>query len=81
MSQVVKNGPASYIVPGCVILEPRRARYMSFWSSNCQHKVRIGPDLAGTWAVPNLAQLFLINQWTDFIQIFQGSGMLRNCSL
>ena len=32
MSPVVKNGPASYIVPG-------RARYMSFWSPNCQHKV------------------------------------------
>ena len=39
MSQVVKKGPLPYIVPGCMTLEPRRARYMYFWSSNCQHKV------------------------------------------
>ena len=39
MSPVVKNGPASYTVPGRMTLEPPRSRYMSFWSSNCQHKV------------------------------------------
>ena len=33
-------------------LMPRRARYMSFWSSNCQH------NLAGKWAVPSLADFF-----------------------
>ena len=27
ISPVVKNGPVSHIVPGCMTLEPRRARY------------------------------------------------------
>ena len=51
MSRVVKNGPASYIVPGRMTLETRRARYVSFWSSNCQHKVywaRLGWEMGCT---------------------------------
>ena len=41
MSPVVKHGSALYIVPGCMTLKPRRARYMSFWSSNSQRKVHL----------------------------------------
>ena len=36
---MVKKASASYIVPGCMTLKPRRARYMYFRSSNYQHKV------------------------------------------
>ena len=36
----VKNGSASYIVPGCMTLKPRRARYVSFWSSISWPKVQ-----------------------------------------
>ena len=36
---MVKEASASYIVPRCMTLKPRRARYMSFRSSYCQHKI------------------------------------------
>ena len=36
-SVMVYKGSASYIVPGCMTLKPRRARCKE--SSNCQHKV------------------------------------------
>ena len=60
MSPVVKNGPSSHIVPGCMALEPRRARHM-FFDSQTANKKCIGPEMAGKWAVPKLAQLFLSN--------------------
>lgn len=50
---MVKDGSALYIVPEYIALKPRRGRYMSFWSSNCQHKLqwaRFGWEMAA----PNL---------------------------
>ena len=35
----VKKASTSYIVPGFMTPKPRKARYMSFRWSNCQHKV------------------------------------------
>ena len=73
MSQVVKNGPASYTVPGCMALEPRRVRYMSFWSSNCQHKVhwaRFGLEMGCTKFSAIVSQQ-LVNHWQPD---FSGAG-------
>ena len=51
---MIKKGSTPYIVPGCMTLKPRRARYMSFSLQTANTKC-IGPDLPVKWAVPNLA--------------------------